>query len=107
MILDAQIWQQTIAAAKSAAAGSTAWQRAIERGVIEIEEAEFWSFADGVLTLISTTSGKRYVIGDGHSCSARGVICKHRAARRLLQRYVERLSAASPAPTKLAEALAA
>lgn len=68
MILNTRIWRQTVEAAKAAAFSSPDWVRAIERGVIEIERSRYWSFADGVLTIISTTSKKTYRIGEGHAC---------------------------------------
>jgi hypothetical protein len=94
MILNTQIWRETIEAAKAAASTSPAWLRAIERAVIEIEKAKYWAFDGDVLTIISTTSKKTYKIGADHTCEARGGICKHRASRRLIQRYTERLHAA-------------
>ena len=77
MILNTQIFNQTVAAAKAKCAGNASLLRAIERAVVEIERAKYWSFADGVLTIISTTSGKRYVIGDGHTCEAQSKHWKH------------------------------
>ena len=93
MILNTSIWQETIAAAKSAASASPAWLRAIDRAVIEIERSIYWSYVGGVLTLRSTTSGSHYTVDDNHECPAKGGICKHRAARRLMSRYTERLAA--------------
>jgi hypothetical protein len=100
VIFDSEIWEATVAAAKAKAARCPTWLRAIDRAVIEIEKARYWGFADGVLTIISTTSGKRYVVGAEHTCEARG-ICKHRAARRLMIRYIERLSATASAPEEI------
>jgi hypothetical protein len=97
MILNTQIWNETINAAKLAASTSPAWLRAIDRAVIEIERSRYWSFADGVLTIISTTSKKTYRIDEHHTCAAcenGQPACKHKAARRLIQRYTERLHAA-------------
>lgn len=91
MILNTAIFTATVNEARAKAAGHPAWLRAIDRAVIEIERARYWSFADGVLTIISTTSGKRYVVDDTHECEAKG-ICKHRAARRLLTLYFAKLS---------------
>jgi hypothetical protein len=99
MILNTRIWQETINAAKSAASTSPAWLRAIDRAVIEIERSRYWSFADGVLTIISTTSKKTYRIDEKHTCEACSNghrECKHRAARRLMLRYTERLMNAFP-----------
>jgi hypothetical protein len=96
MILNTRIWQETIEAAKAAASNSPAWLRAIERAVIEIEKARYWAFDGDTLTIISTTSSKMYHINDAHTCEAKGGICKHRAARRLMMRYTERLNASTP-----------
>jgi hypothetical protein len=105
MILNTQIWQDTINAAKAAASTSPAWLRAIERAVIEIEKAKYWAFDGQTLTIQSTTSKKLYRVDENHTCEARGGICKHRGARRLIQRYTERLHAApkSPKPDAFAE----
>lgn len=98
MILNLAIFTATVAAAKTKAAGNASILRAIDRAVIEIEKAKYWSFADGVLTIISTTSGERYVIGDDHTCAARSKTCKHLVARRLMVRYYEALAAADAKP---------
>ncbi len=98
MILNNQIWKATVAAALAVVTGNAAWVRAIERGAKEIERAAYWSFADGVLTIKSTTSGKLYRIDDQHACEATAnshKACKHRAAHRLLTRYAERLGVAT------------
>lgn len=94
MILNTQIFTATVADAKAKCAGNAALLRAIDRAVIEIERAKYWSFADGVLTIISTTSGERYVIGDDHTCPARSKACKHLVARRLMVRYFGALAEA-------------
>lgn len=94
MILNTAIFTATVQAAKAKAAGNASILRAIDRAVVEIERAKYWSFADGVLTIISTTSGERYVIGDDHTCHARSKTCKHLVARRLMVRYYERLATA-------------
>jgi len=97
MILNTRIWSQTIEAAKLAASTSPAWLRAIERADIEIRKARYWSYADGVLTIQSTTSKKLYGVDDKHTCDACAHghrQCKYRAARRLMIRYTERLQAA-------------
>lgn len=103
MILNTRIWNETINAAKAAASTSPAWLRAIERAAREIERSKYWSFNGGVLTLISTTSNQTYKIDENHTCEACAnghTACKHRAARRLMLRYTERLNAgaSSPAP---------
>jgi len=86
MILNTRIWTETVNAAKAAASTSPAWLRAIDRAVIEIERSRYWSFADGILTII-----QRQDIPHRPACS-------HRAARRLMLPYTERLNA-QPAPT--------
>jgi len=106
MILNTRIWNETINAAKSAAADSPAWLRAIERAVIEIEKSKYWSFDGATLVIISTTSKKTYRIDENHTCEAVAnghAACRHRAARRLMQRYTERLNA-QPAPAAAAPA---
>jgi hypothetical protein len=102
MILNSSIWNEVISTAKASTANAPAWLRAVERGAAEIERARYWSFAEGVLTIISTTSGKTYRIDAHHTCEAVAnghTACRHRAARRLMQRYTERLAqTSSPAP---------
>ena len=103
MLLNSKIWSDTISAAKAAASTSPAWLRAIERAVIEIERSKYWSFDGTTLTIISTTSKKTYRIDDQHTCTACAnghSACKHRAARRLMIRYTERLQTAAPAWAK-------
>ncbi|MGH9836928.1 MAG: hypothetical protein ACRD9Y_28210, partial [Blastocatellia bacterium] len=104
MILNTRIWNETVNAAKAAASTSPAWLRAIERAVIEIERSRYWSFDGDVLAIISTTSKKTYKIGADHTCEACAnghTACKHRAARRLMVRYTERLQTAAPKLAKL------
>jgi hypothetical protein len=98
MILNSSIFTATIAAARVAAANRPDVLRAIDRAVVEITKAAYWSFADGVLTIISTTSKKTYRIDAAHTCEARTKHCKHSIARLLMVRYAERLNAAVPAP---------
>jgi hypothetical protein len=90
MLLNSQIWKQTIATAIAAVAGNTDWIRAIESGAREIEKAAYWSYdaQTGVLKIKSTTSGKLYTItAEQHTCEATakyGKRCKHQTALRLL-----------------------
>jgi hypothetical protein len=93
MILNTKLFSETVEAAKQAASTSPAWLRAIRRAAYEIERAKYWSFDGSTLTIISASSGKLYKIADGHECDARGGVCKHRAARRLMVRYYEKLNA--------------
>jgi hypothetical protein len=104
MILNTKVWAETINAAKAAASTSPAWLRAIERAVIEIEKSKYWSFDGSTLVIISTTSKKTYRINENHTCEACAnghAACKHRAARRLMVRYTERLQTAAPKLAKL------
>jgi len=101
MLLNSKIWSDTISAAKAAASTSPAWLRAIERAVIEIEKAKYWSFDGQTLTIQSTTSKKLYRVDENHTCEAVAnghTACRHRAARRLMQRYTERLNAGASSP---------
>jgi hypothetical protein len=101
MLLNSQIWSETINAAKAAASTSPAWLRAIERAVIEIEKSRYWSFDGSTLVIISTTSKKTYRIDENHTCEAVAnghTACRHRAARRLMLRYTERLNAGASSP---------
>lgn len=100
MILNTSIWQTVITTAKAKASNSPEWLRAIDRAVVEIEKSRYWSFADGVLTIRSVTTAKLYRIGDDHACEARNGICKHRAARRLMQLYFEALRTPAPPVAK-------
>ncbi|NOT60064.1 MAG: hypothetical protein HOP19_07545 [Acidobacteria bacterium] len=93
MILNTSIWQAVINEAKAKAVNPPAWLRAIDRAVVEIEKARYWSFTDGVLTIESTTSRKLYKVDAAHTCEARNGICKHRAARRLMELYFTALQA--------------
>jgi hypothetical protein len=98
MILNSNIWQQTIEAAKAKAEGNAPLLRAIDRAIIEIERALYWSFVAGVLRLQSTTSKKLYVIDDAHTCEATAngfKFCKHSIARRLMLRYTQNLGVAA------------
>jgi len=106
MILNTRIWQDTVTAAKTAASSSPQWTRAIERADLEIRRSRYWSFDGSTLTIQSTTSKKLYKIDDAHTCDAceKGrKACKHRAARRLMIRYTERLAAAPVRATKPAD----
>jgi len=92
MLINRAIWNATIAEAKRKSAGNDYILRAIERAKAEVEKASYWSFNNGVLKIKSTTSGKLYIVDDVHTCESKKT-CKHKVARRLVQRYSERLSA--------------
>ncbi|HKQ76711.1 MAG TPA: hypothetical protein VJ810_23655 [Blastocatellia bacterium] len=102
MILNTQIWQQTVSAAKVAASNNPQWLRAIERADLEIRRSRYWAFDGSTLTIQSTTSKKLYRVDGNHTCDAIAnghKACRHRAARQLMIRYTERLNAA-PLPAK-------
>jgi hypothetical protein len=104
MILNSQIWQQTISDAKAKSAHNPAILRAIDRAVKEIEKSSYWSFDGQTLRLQSTTSRKLYVVDDAHTCEAQSKTCKHHIARRLMLRYTQRLAvAAAKVETKKAQ----
>ncbi len=100
IILNSKIWAATVSGAKAKAANSPEWLRAIERADREIQRSKYWAFdaQTGVLKLMSTTSGKLYTITADHTCEATAngrKACKHKAAHRLMLRYVEKLGVAS------------
>ena len=105
MLLNTRIFNQVVETAKLKSATNPAMLRAIARAVYEINRSRYWSFADGVLRIQSTTSRKLYVVDDNHTCEAK-TVCKHKVARRLMQRYTEALGVtqaedkgiAAPAP---------
>jgi hypothetical protein len=103
MFLNTKVWQQVVAAALAAVGNNLAWKRAVERGAREIERSRYWRFADGVLRIQSTSSKKFYDVDANHTCEATRNghrACKHRAAHRLMMRYVEALAALdAPTPT--------
>lgn len=105
MILNTAIFTATIEAAKAKAANRPEVLRAIDRAVIEIQKAAYWSFADGVLTIKSTTSGEMYKVDAAHDCPAHSRVCKHHIARLLMVRYSERLATVEAAPRTVAPAV--
>ena len=96
MILNTSIFTATIEAARTAAADRPDVLRAIDRAVVKIQKAAYWSFTDGVLSIQSTTSKNLYRVDAGHTCEARSKVCKHQIARLLMLRYAERLNATLP-----------
>ncbi|MEP7343216.1 MAG: hypothetical protein ABI977_36155 [Acidobacteriota bacterium] len=94
MILNTNIFTATIEAAKTAAANRPDVLRAIDRAVVEITRAAYWSFDGQTLVIISTTRKKTYRIDAAHTCEARTKHCKHNVARWLMLRYSERLATA-------------
>jgi hypothetical protein len=72
-------------------AGSRRWQTAIVKAKRQLEENPFIHF-DGEALLILSPSNEIYRANGVCQCKAfeQGVPCWHRAAMRLVQRYMER-----------------
>jgi hypothetical protein len=94
VILNSLIFAATIAAAKTAAANRPEIIRAINRAVVEITKAAYWSFDGETLAIQSTTSKKLYKVDAAHTCEAKSKVCKHHIARLLMIRYSGRLATA-------------
>lgn len=92
MILNNSIFTATIEAASTAAANHPDVLRAIDRAVIQIQEAAYWSFVGQTLAIQSTISKKLYHVDAAHTCEVRSKVCKHHIARLLMVRYTERLN---------------
>jgi hypothetical protein len=92
MLLNTKVFYATVEMAKLKSANNPAMLRAIDRAVNEINRSKYWAYDStiNVLKLMSTTSKKLYVIDDTHTCEAQ-TVCKHKVARRLMQRYTEAL----------------
>lgn len=70
------------------------WARAINAAQTELSDNPFFKYENGTLLILSDTSTTLYeVLADGHHKGCRafdlGQPCRHRAARRLLDLYVE------------------
>lgn len=89
----AQVAAESIAKINPDAPNGTRWINAIAKAVIEIENNPFMSFdADTHSLLIcSDTSGAIYTANGTCQCKAylKGFPCRHRAAARLVARYLE------------------
>lgn len=94
--------EQVAAEAHGKAEASRRWQAAITRAWQILRDTAYWHMAeDGALLLLSPDSSELYEVGpdachriDGErrvmcAAFAQGHPCKHRAARRILQRYAE------------------
>lgn len=105
MLLNTKIFNATVETAKTKSASNPAMLRAIDRAVYEINRSKYWAFdsTTNVLKLMSTTSSKLYVIDGNHTCEARGT-CKHKVARRLMQRYTEALGVTATEGKRLVDA---
>lgn len=101
ILLNTKIWTATVEEAKSKAANSPAWLRAIEKADVQARRGKYWAFdsTTGVLKVMSSSSSKLYTITAGeHSCDATQnghKACWHRALYRLMQRYAEALGASA------------
>ena len=101
ILMNTKIWSETVEEAKGKAAGSPAWLRAIEKADQSLRRfSTYWSFdaTKGELRIMSgSNAGHLYVITNitEHTCPAMAgghKVCYHRAAYRLMCRYVERLA---------------
>lgn len=96
MLLNTKIFNTVVETAKGKSANNPAMLRAIDRAVTELNRSKYWAYdaQTNVLRLQSTTSKKLYVVDDAHTCEAK-TTCKHKVARRLMQRYAEACSASA------------
>ena len=96
MLINTRILAEVVATAKAACDGKADLLAAINRAVVELNRSAYWRYSEGVLVLRSTTSGTDYRIDDMHECKATKhnpkKVCKHKAARRLMLRYVQALN---------------
>ena len=69
----------------------TRWISAIKKAVIELQENPFWSFDGAELVMMSTTSNAVYTPNGTCGCIsyAKGFPCRHRSAKRLLERLTQ------------------
>jgi hypothetical protein len=91
MNIDGGKMERVIQEAFDRAQGNPRWQRAIARARQEIGSNPYLHF-DGEALLILSPSNEIYRANGVCQCKAfeRGIPCWHRAAARLVQRYVER-----------------
>lgn len=89
--INPEIMAHVAQAAKIQAGGDARWCKAIDRAAQEIESNPYLHFANGVLTVLSSTSNNIYDANGACGCKAfeYGKACWHRAGARLLQRYAE------------------
>jgi hypothetical protein len=93
MTLNHQIFNQTVDAAKTAAAASTSWIRAIEKAAKQIGSNPcITELSNGVM--ITSPSGRTYLANGVCQCEAfkHGKPCWHRAAAQLICRYNETIN---------------
>lgn len=106
--LDSNTLATVVEAAKRNASNDPRWVRAIEKAAIEIEQNPYIAMVDGDLIIASETSGGVYQVNGHCDCMAgmHGKPCKHRALKRILQRYNEaeaRKAAAAKAKQEMSE----
>lgn len=91
MNLDAERMQAVIQEAFDRVGGNRRWQTAIAKARQQFEENPYMHF-DGRALLILSPSGEIYTANGTCQCKAyaQGFPCWHRAAARLVERYMER-----------------
>ena len=90
MNLDQSKMQQVVQEAFEKVSGSRRWQTAIAKAKEQIEENPYMHFNNGALLLLSP-SGEIYNANGTCQCKAylKGQPCWHRAAARLVERYLQ------------------
>lgn len=92
----AQVAAEAIAKINPKQPNGQRWINAIAKAVTEIENNPFMTYEHDShsLLILSETSGNIYTANGSCQCEAfkKGFPCRHRAAARLIQRYVERES---------------
>jgi hypothetical protein len=97
MQINFTVWNQTVEAARAAAANSPAWLRAIGKAVEQIHTNPcITELYNGVL--ITDANGCTYLANGVCQCKEfrRGTACWHRAAAKLINRYNDALNALAP-----------
>lgn len=90
--IDQSRMQQVIQEAFDKVSGSRKWETAIAKAKQQIEENPYLHF-DGRALLILSPSGEIYSANGSCQCKAyeKGQPCWHRAAARLVERYIQAL----------------
>lgn len=90
----AEVAAESISKINPEAQDGQRWINAIAKAVVEIERNPYMSYSPDTKTLlvVSETSGNTYQANGTCQCKAfeNGFPCRHRAAARLVQRYVEK-----------------
>lgn len=91
----AEVAAEAIALAAAAPKDAKRWVNAIAKATVEIENNPYmtWQPDSHSLVMLSDTSGKIYTANGVCQCEAynKGFPCYHRAAARLVARYLERI----------------